>query len=210
MTAAANEKAVRTMAFRDALSAGELSVPAAKTLALTQFGQATNYFCGPAAGYMVIRYLHGSSFASRHNGASLSQANLATDSHMRTAVTGSTDWGTGNWVRGVNRWRGSTWYVQVNAPSGSLLTSVATHSIRWNGMPFAADTVELQGGVHYNGHPVNRTIGHWIVAYGYSSSGATTSWADPATTVWSGVNPKFSYTTALFASRFLWTNGIAY
>ena len=48
---------------------------------------------------------------------------MATDDNQVTA------WATGRWVTGVNRWREVNWYVQVHAPSASLLTAVFTNSI---------------------------------------------------------------------------------
>lgn len=109
----------------------------------------------------------------------------------------------------MNRWRGVNWYVQVHAPSGSLLKSVAAQSIGGNGMPFSGDTVEFGGGAHYNGHPASRTIGHWIAAYAYSGSGSTISWADSSTTVYPTTARYFSYSSSSFAT-FLQSNGIAY
>jgi hypothetical protein len=43
-----------------------------------------------------------------------------------------------------------------------------------------------------------KTIGHWIVGHGYTGSGVTGYYADPATSVWANVAPKFAYTTAGF------------
>lgn len=178
-------------------------------LGVTQVGQTTAYYCGPAAGYEIIQYLHGAGFTSRYDGSSLSQANLANANHMRTTINGSTDWSTGLYVTGVNRWRGTNWYVQVHAPSATLLTNVFTYSMDANGMPFSGDTVEFANGAHYNGHPQDKTIGHWITAYGYSSSGAVGYWADSSTTVFPNALAYFSYSTSSF-STFLQSNGIAY
>ncbi|GAB3071183.1 hypothetical protein GCM10027053_40040 [Intrasporangium mesophilum] len=191
------------------LAATAAAAPASRVLALTQYGQLKNYYCGPASGYMIIRYLHGGAFTSRYDKSSLSQAHLANLNHMKTDYRGLTSWGYKDFSRGVNRWRGTNWYVEVNAPSATLVKGVFTQSIGMNGMPFAADTVEYRGLAHYNKHPTDQTIGHWIVAYGYSSSGATGSWADPATSVWTGVMPKFSASTTGFA-KYLQTNGITY
>ncbi|MEU8371960.1 hypothetical protein AB0C22_02425 [Micromonospora sp. NPDC048894] len=181
-----------------------------RILGLSQTGQSKGYYCGPASGYMILRYLHGTGFKSKYNGASLSQPNLATSSHMATEANGATTWTSKRFATGINRWRGFNWYVQVPKPSGSLLVAVFAHSIGGNGMPIGADTVEFAGGSHYNGHPTNKTIGHWIVGFGYTASGQTSSWADPATTVWSATKPSFSYSTSSFATRFLQSNGIVY
>lgn len=185
------------------------AAPTSRTLGVAQVGQNTGYYCGPAAGYEIIRYLHGAGFTSRYDGSAAGQAGLANGNHMATDANRVTAWSTGRYVTGVNRWRGNNYYVQVNAPSGSLLTNIFANYIGNNGMPFSGDTVEFAGGAHYNGHPSNQTIGHWITAYGYTGSGATGYWADSSTTVWSAPNPTFSYNTSSFSS-FLQSNGVAY
>lgn len=71
-------------------------------------------------------------------------------------------------------------------------------------------TVELAGGAHYNGHP-NRTIGHWVAAYGYSSNAAIGSFADPSTSVWAGVSARFNFSTGIFRDNWLANgNGVVY
>lgn len=177
-------------------------------LGVVQVGQVTGYYCGPAAGYEIIRYLHGAGFTSRFDGSTLSQANLANANHMATDANQVTAWSTGKYVTGVNRWRGNNYYVQVNAPDASLLKAVFTYSMDVNGMPFSGDTVEFKDGLHYNGHP-NRLIGHWITAYGYTSSGAYGYWADSSTTLFPDAAPYFSYHSDYF-STFLQSNGVAY
>jgi hypothetical protein len=167
------------------------------------------YYCGPASGYEIIRYLHGAGYSSRFDGTVAGQSGLANANHMQTDKYKMTDWARADWTRGVNRWRGVNWYVQVHAPSASLLKAVAAQSIGGNGMPFSADTVEFANGAHYNGHPTSRTIGHWISAYAYTSSGATISWADSSTSVYSTASRYFSYSASSFAT-FLQSNGIAY
>ncbi|WP_408898541.1 hypothetical protein ACJ5H2_05370 [Nocardioides sp. R1-1] len=180
-----------------------------RTLPLTHYPQNTNYYCGPATGKMLVKITDGS-IASRHNGVSFTQGHFAGNAHMETDARGATNWSTGLFVRGVNRWRGQNWYVQVDAPSASLMMSVLTQSIGNNGMPVAADTVEWANGAHYNGHPVGSTIGHWILAYGYGNLGGTVQFADPSTSVWGAAGPTFSASTSTFTNTFLQTNGIAY
>ena len=189
-------------------AAATLAVPVNRILGVVQVGQKTPVFCGPASGYMIIRYLHGAGFRSRFDRSAPGQAGLANANHMATTKNRVTAWATGRYVTGVNRWRGVKDYVQVNAPSASLLNTVFRRSIGAQGMPFAADTVEFVNGPHYNGHP-NRLIGHWITAYGYTSSGAVGRWADPSTTSFPRASRTFSYNTKTF-SRFLQSNGIAY
>ena len=185
-----------------------LATPVSKSLGVVQVGQEKSFYCGPAAGYEIIRYLHGAGFTSRYNGNALTQNNLANPDHMDTLARQVTDWSSGKYVFGLNRWRGNGYYVQVHAPSASLLTAVFTNSINWNGMPFSGDTVEFLNGPHYNGHP-NRLIGHWITAYAYTSSGASGNWADSSTTYYPNAARYFPYNTSSF-STFLQSNGIAY
>jgi len=173
-----------------------LVTPASRTLGVVQVGQHNGFF------------LHGAGFRSRFDGSAPGQAGLGNANHMATTKNRVTDWRSGRYVTGVNRWRGRNDYVQVNAPSAALLNTVFRQSIGAQGMPFAADTVEFAGGAHFNGHP-NRTIGHWITAYGYSSSGAVGLWADSSTTLFPAAKRTFSYNTVSF-SKFLQSNGIAY
>ncbi|WP_274559319.1 C39 family peptidase [Streptomyces spiramyceticus] len=185
------------------------AAPSSRTLSLRHYGQATGYFCGPATAAMMIKSVNGS-IRSRYNNNAFSQQNLANSAHMNTANARVTDWGTKKFVTGINRWRGQNWYVQVPSPTPTNAVKTMLHSIGGNGMPIAADTVEFANGRHYNGHPVNKTIGHWITAYGYTSNGSSSKWADPSTTVWNGVSKTFAYNTRNFTSYFLQSNGYAY
>lgn len=183
-------------------------IPTSKSLNLTHYAQEKGYWCGPAAGKMIIKMLKGGG-PSAYNGATFTQTHFAGADHMRTEINGATTWSSGDFVRGVNRWLGQSWYQQTNSPSAATVKSALRSNIGSLGRPVAADTVEFAGGKHYNGHP-DQTIGHWIVAYGYSNSGDTVKFADPATSVWSGVNATFSADTSTFTNNYLQSNGIAY
>lgn len=178
-------------------------------LGVQQVNQETAYYCGPAAGYEIIRYLGGAGFTSRLDGSALSQANLANANHMNTDYYRSTDWVRGQFVTGVNNWRGVNYYVQVHAPSAALLPNVFTFSMDANGMPFSGDTVEFKYGAHYNQHPQDQLIGHWITAYGYSMSGALGYWADSSVPYFPGAWPYFQAYSDAFSAYFQ-SNGIAY
>jgi hypothetical protein len=183
--------------------------PAQRTLTHTYYAQEKGYWCGPATGKMAVKIIAGS-ITSRYNGAAFAQSSVAGPAHMQTESAGATTWGSGNFVRGVNRWLGRSLYQQVDSPSASTVRSALRTSIGTNGDPVAADTVEFAGGLHYNGHPTNQTIGHWILAYAYEDSGATVKFLDPSTSVWSGVNSAFTANTDTFTGRYLQSNGIAY
>src|SRR5690606_7591983 len=126
---------------------------------------------------------------------------------------GKTGWSTGLFRIGINRWRQGTntgYYIDTADPSGTYFKDALLYDID-RGMPFGANTVEFYNGAHYNGHP-NRVdpIGHWIVAHGYYSYGASARFADPSTTVWSGVAPHFTRASLAFADTFLNSNGITW
>ncbi len=187
------------------------SYPASKTLPLTQYGQSKSYYCGPASAYMILKY--SSAGSSNYDGASLSQSTLANSTYLQTEQRGATTWASGRFSVALNRWlfgSDSGYYLNETAPAAADFMSYVQYDIGSNGRPLAGDTVEFAGGLHYNGHPRTQTIGHWIVAYGYISSGVTTYWADPATTVWATVSPKFSYGTTSFANNFLQSNGVTW
>jgi hypothetical protein len=66
----------------------------------------------------------------------------------------------------------------------------------------ANNTVEYAQEQHLPGHPINKTIYHWVAAYGWHQSGAKTDIADPAgqsTAVsWGGgVNRTYQVNTRL-------------
>ena len=183
--------------------------PDARTLSLTHYAQQKNYWCGPASGAMIVKMIAGA-IRSQYNGADFSQTSFAGPAHMQTEAEQSTPWGTGTFTRGVNRWLGYSAYQQVDSPSGAVVRSALRSTIGQNSRPVAADTVEFAGGKHYNGHPTGSTIGHWIVAYAYSNTGDTVRFADPSTSVWSGVSQTFSADTSTFTSNYLQSNGIAY
>ncbi len=184
-------------------------------LGVVQSAQIKSYCCGPASGYMTIREMEGSGYTSRYDGSTLSQTAMANANHMRTDISGGTSWSSGHFIRGVNRWLGSSTFVQSNRPSASLFSWIVTFSTDSAGQPIAPDTVEFAYGPHYNGHPSGNLIGHWIVADGYYSYGATTHFADPAgqssAVSWGYLASRyFTYATTNFANSFLQNNGVAW
>ncbi|WP_427384516.1 hypothetical protein [Janibacter sp. G56] len=181
-----------------------------KYLPMEHRPQGKSYWCGPATGQMMIRTANGVGFHSRFNGDGLYQANLATWAHMQTDSYGSTSWHREQFTRGLTRWRGNDYYKQFSNPSSDHLKHALTYSIGGRDLPIALDTVEFAGGRHYNGHPVGRTIGHWIAGYGYSDLGRYGHYADPSTSVFPDARPKFSYGSSSMATHFLNQNGLVY
>ncbi len=186
--------------------------PVSYYMNLTQVGQNKGYYCGPASGYMALLYRHGTGYTSRYNGNAPGQANLANTYHMQTDYYGSTDWSRGQWIRGVNRWEGGTYYTQMNSPSLSTYQWIVSWDVGYMGYPIAVDTVEISFGNHYNYHPKTQTIGHWIVGHGYTSSGASVTYADSSTSLWGvtyGVQPHFTAASSDFI-QYVQNNGVAW
>ncbi len=182
-------------------------------ISIAQVPQSKSYYCGPAAGFMILKTPKFKGAKSVADGKALSQSNLAGSGYMMTDSRGATTWASKSFVAALNEWTGAnpkTWY-QVNAPTVTRVASIATFNIDL-GYAFAVDTVEFQGGTHYNGHP-NRTLGHWLAGYRYSASGDTLYFADPAAnapslTGFGATKPTFSHAASTFTSRYLQSNGI--
>ena len=187
-----------------------------KILGLSQYGQQKSYWCGPATAYMIMKYL--GITTSRYAGYEwgLSQNSFASVPYLKTEQNGATRFSLNVMAPALNHWRenrAAGFYVQYTpgavpaASFGDLMIYSAGI-----GMPNTPATVEYANEAHYNGHRADVTVGHWLVGYGYASSGAVGYFADPATTVWSGVQPKFTYTTSNYWNIFIARhgNGIVY
>lgn len=179
-------------------------------LAMTQRPQSKNFYCGPATGQMLLQYRNEG--ASALTGVSLTQAHVADANHMRTDVNGKTAWDTGLFRIGLNKWRvGSSigYYVDKDSPTPAEFRSNLVYDTD-NNFPIAASTVEFGGQAHYNHHPRDKTIGHWIAGQGYFSYGGGVYFLDPATSVWGGVHASFTAASGDFATTYLHTNGITW
>ncbi|MGQ0464643.1 MAG: C39 family peptidase [Sporichthyaceae bacterium] len=185
---------------------------ASKSLSVAHVAQSNSFYCGPASGYMVLKTL-GRTYSAYSPGNMLDgQKDLAHSWYMQTDDLGKTPWAQHLWRIGVNRWNTGAdtgWYVDLATPTTAEFKANLLFDIDWD-HPFGVSTVEYKGGVHYNGHPADRLIGHWITAQGYSDGGNTASFDDPATSVWSGVSANFTYSSSSFTTRFLQTNGITW
>ncbi|MGH2797599.1 MAG: hypothetical protein ACRDM0_07980 [Thermoleophilaceae bacterium] len=159
-------------------------------LAVAQYPQANSFYCGPGSGQSLLSYL-GNSVSAYNSSHSLSQANVARIEYFRTDYYGNTPWYTGSSdpyphpvPTGINRWRVGAengWYVPVAYP-----TDLATYKndLRFDvghmGYPLMGNTIEAAGEIHYNGHPPDSDVQHWIVLDGFASYGDTTWYTDPA------------------------------
>ncbi|WP_369345401.1 C39 family peptidase [Demequina oxidasica] len=189
------------------LSAGVPSSPppVSKSLGVSWVRQQTGYYCGPATGYMMLKY-KGITKSRAKSTDSLTQSKLASSSYMKTDANGQTStWSTGGhfyMVEGLNKWRSGSstgYYTNKAINSNSGLQTLFIYSLYAN-ESVAVSAIEYEGGAHYNSHP-NRTIGHWLVGYGYSSNGATLKFKDPASGLsggYGGSAQSFQQTSSSF------------
>jgi len=183
---------------------------ATNQLGVNHEGQIKNYYCGPASGKLILKWLDNE--VSRLTGVPLKQANVADANHMRTDINGKTSWASGLFRIGINKWRegsSSGSYIDDSTPSAAEFESHLVYNTD-RGLPVAADTVEYRGTTHYNHHPLDQTIGHWIVAEGYYNYGDGTYFVDPGTSVFPEAAPEFKHATGSFATTYLQANGVTW
>lgn len=181
----------------------------ARNLHAPWYAQTTSFYCGPASGASLLKTKGNTT--SKNEGWAISQSKLALNAYMKTDHDRATKWAGGNYANAINKWRegrAAGYYMQVNRPAGTVFKNAAVYSID-KAMPLAADTVELAGGVHYNNHP-NRTIGHWILAYAYDTSGARVTFTDSSKPSFPDAAPRFSASSVSFANNWLKSNGVVY
>lgn len=183
---------------------------ASNRLGVNQEPQTKDYWCGPASGKVMLVWLNAG--PSRYNGAPLKQTSLADANHMRTEINGRTSWASGLFRVGINKWREGTSsgsYIDDARPSAAEFESHVVYNTD-RGLPVAADAVELKGKIHYNNHPLDRTIGHWLVAEGYYNYGDGTYFVDSSTSVFPEAAPEFKHATSTFANLYLQSNGVTW
>lgn len=205
----------QTLSSPQPVSTPEDPCPATKRVLNVQHaGQIKNYYCAPTTGFMILRYQREG--RSAYNGASLSQRHVAGAAHMRTDINGRTSWTNQNrpFRKGLNRWRGDSFYVRTASPSNAKFRAALRSDID-NHMPFGVSTLEFLGGRHYNEHP-DDTIGHWIVGQGYRNNLDTTSFDDPAANAsglssnWDDAVPNFAAGTNYLNGTFVEPHGIVW
>jgi hypothetical protein len=174
------------------------AVPDAKLLPTIHQAQTKSYWCGPATASMIARY----------KGMTHGQTIMASAGFLQTELNGATTWASGRMAVGLNKAVANPRYQQVQSPSAATLKGAMVDSLNAD-YPVALDTVEFAGGLHYNGHPVDRTIGHWIVGNGYSDAGSTLQFMDPSTSSFPDAEPTFALSTTNMAV-YLRSNGIAW
>lgn len=160
-------------------------------------GQPNSYYCGPTAGYMILRNAGATRSAS---GASLTINNVAR--YMETDRYGFTSFNNGKFAQGMNSWLGRSVYATTSLPSYSTVRSAVLRSYE-NGYATAFDAHERRGGPHYNGHN-NGTYSHIVVVDAYNKDTDAATMVDPgAGTVWWGASQKFSYNLSSFVANFV-------
>jgi hypothetical protein len=203
------EKLPRWSAYRTGPRARKA---AGRILAVDQYPQINEYFCGPASGKSILAYLNAG--PSAVNGVSQNQEHIGGPAHMKTSGNRETAWSTSLFRKGLNLWRQNSptgFFVDKASPSASQFRTSMFYDIDGS-HPFGADTVEFFGGAHYNGHPeIGRNIGHWLVVRGYQENGDKTNFVDPsANSIYANANPYFTAPTNSFVNTYLQSNGITW
>lgn len=161
----------------------------------SQQGEARSYWCGPAA---LVSTLKESGHGTRTQTWAAGVLDTTTD---------GTDMG--HMLSALNAYSGGFKYDEV-FESGSWSSYVSAYETRLksdinSGNGLVGNAYEVPGGPHLAGHP-NELIYHYIAIDGYYDSGATTHYADPATTVWSTV-PAYSKISSSTLVRILGGRG---
>lgn len=161
----------------------------------SQQGEQRNYWCGPAA---LVSTLKESGHGTRTQ-------------TWAAGVLGTTTNGTdmGGMLSALNAYSGGFKYDEV-FESGAWSGYVSGYESHLksdinSGNGLVGNAYEVPGGPHLAGHP-NELIYHYIAIDGYFDSGATTHYADPATTVWSSV-PAYSKISSSLLVRILGGRG---
>ena len=134
--------------------------------------QQKSYYCGPGTVYEMLRrygYLK-----AKNTNTALTQWNLAQTGWLKTEQDKATRWSRNIVAPTLNKWRtGSTTghYVQTGNPGYSKLYNATIWSID-HSYPVAYEVTEPAGGTHLPGHPVNKTIDHWVAGFGYEKKTA--------------------------------------
>ena len=188
---------------------------ASKYISVVHSSQSRTYWCGPSAVAMGLR-AHGVTPPTQTTLAS--QLKTTTDGTAWPGVNVSTSPSTGRPVKDVlNNRIGDNWYVAVDLSYSPTSTEKSNYKNRivngiTNNYGLVGGAWEVVNGPHLVGHP-NTKIWHYVTMTGYSSSGATTRYGDPAsgsTTSWAGSVPKFSdmssntMTTILGGRGYVW------
>ena len=192
------------------------AVATSKVISVTHSSQSRTYWCGPSAVAMALRTI---GVTSPTQTTLAGQLETTTNGTAWSGVNVNTSPSTGRPVKDVlNNRIGSSWYVAVDLSYSPTSTEKSKYRSAvalgiTNNHGLVGGAYEVPGGPRLNGHPASGTIWHYVTMTGYSSSGATTRYGDPASgsaTSWAGPVPKFSninsdkLTTILGGRGYVW------
>lgn len=178
---------------------------ASNSLSLEQIGQKTSWWCGPAtASMMILQMYNDGEIATTQSQygdqPTRGQAALAEPDYLDAVDDGTyrTDM-----REGLNRWIGNDYYSVLSSPTNLEFRTRLAEDVDTGWSMAVAALEPADSSYRYNGHPAGVKVDHWIPAYGYADDLDTTKFADSATTLWSGVSPKFSHDTQSFIQRYV-------
>lgn len=178
------------------------AVATSKYISVTHSSQSHTYWCGPSAVAMALRTI---GVTSPTQTTLAGQLKTTTDGTAWSGVNVSTSPSTGRPVKDVlNNRIGSSWYVAVDLAYSPTTTEKTNYKSRvalgiTNDHGLVGGAYEVPGGPRLNGHPASGTIWHYVTMTGYSGSGSSTRYGDPASgsaTSWAGSVPAFSDITS--------------
>ena len=152
-------------------------------------GQQTNYWCGPASAYMVLKRLGFSKSVQGHN---LTQANLASNTYLETERNGRTLW-PGNYMgQGIQRWTGRALYSQESSPNTTTLRNRIVNSFLKTGRPIMVHQT-ITPDLPIINNQRSRDTTHVLVVNSYNPQTDTVTLLDPAAgVVWPNAARSFT------------------
>lgn len=147
-------------------------IPPAHSLSVAQIPQLKTYYCGPGSAEAVLNFL----------GYDTAQSTLANSSYLNTDNNGGTNYGSNVFAPTLNG-LGNTggFYAQKNVSSLSVYESDMTSDI--------AQSWPVVAAVHESSaYELNTTENgwyHWFDVSGYTGTGYTSNYVDPAHGIWS-------------------------
>ena len=158
---------------------------------LAQQGQASWYYCGPAA-LAEVAATTGHPVSQGTAGAWM--GTNPQDGTTVAAMTGGLNHFVGQPVAQRDYYEFVWLSYLPTADQRSAFLQRLEFDVR-HGWPLVGDAWEVPGGPHLVGHPPNQELFHWFEIGGYGPGGGSVYYADSATTLWSGVRPYSWYDT---------------
>lgn len=172
----------------NAISANVASTSSSGVLGFTCYKQETDWGCGPASAYIVLKGMGKTSY----NGRQLTQSNLAID---LGAQTQGAYW-TGTWATTMSNWAGYR-YVTTNAPSAStLLSNAYLDTVCSEGDIY--DT-HMSGSNELYGYALNTERYHYLAGDGYDNTNSQIHYLDPHNTNTTAYGPHWASASLMAA-----------